>query len=261
MSTPTSRPARRFSSTACADGGRDELGRRSRAFRARELSLGRRAARRPSFDATGIWRPPEPNAPAPVAGDATPRVLRRPRTRRAGQRPRRCDSPTWGAAVGEPSAAAPQPELAEQPSPSKPPAPRVAPGRRPALKPAPSRPCCARSRRSRPSCPTEGPRRHGRPRLRRAQPRPPPTSSPTPRHRAPRRALSERQSSPAPEWPGQTAAASSSRPSTTSSISSSASAETCSPGSWLRSVPLARLTQGSPAAHRTLASEPPPVAM
>ncbi len=43
------------------------------------------------------------------------------------------------------------------------------------------------------------PRRPGRPRLRRAQPRPPPTSSPARRHTAPRRALSERQSSPAPE--------------------------------------------------------------
>src|SRR3954447_13122831 len=55
------------------------------------------------------------------------------------------------------------------------------------------------------------------------------------------------------------AAASSSRAKATSSMPSSAATETRSVGSWLRSVPLARLTHGSPAASSALASEPPPV--
>src|SRR3954453_4368944 len=55
------------------------------------------------------------------------------------------------------------------------------------------------------------------------------------------------------------AAASSSKAKATSSMPSSAATETRSVGSWLRSVPLARLTHGSPAASSALASEPPPV--
>src|SRR3954447_23495410 len=56
-------------------------------------------------------------------------------------------------------------------------------------------------------------------------------------------------------------AASSSSARATSSMPSSAATETRSVGSWLRSVPLARFTQGRPMASSALASEPPPVAM
>ena len=56
-----------------------------------------------------------------------------------------------------------------------------------------------------------------------------------------------------------TAAASSSSAKATSSMLSSASTETRSVGSWLRSVPLARFTHWNPATSSTLASEPPPV--
>ena len=54
-------------------------------------------------------------------------------------------------------------------------------------------------------------------------------------------------------------AASSKRTSATSSIPSSAATETRSVASWLRSVPLARLMHGKPAAWSALASDPPPV--
>src|SRR3954453_4864816 len=56
-------------------------------------------------------------------------------------------------------------------------------------------------------------------------------------------------------------AASSRRERVTSSIESSAATETRSVGSWLRSVPLATLTVGMPAASSTFASDAPPVAM
>ena len=57
----------------------------------------------------------------------------------------------------------------------------------------------------------------------------------------------------------QHVAAASSRASATSSIPSSAATLTRSPGSWLRSVPLARFAQEKPAASSALASEAPPV--
>ena len=57
------------------------------------------------------------------------------------------------------------------------------------------------------------------------------------------------------------AAASSTRARVTSSMPSRAATLTRSPGSWLRSVPLARFTHSKPAALNALASEPPPVSM
>ncbi len=65
---------------------------------------------------------------------------------------------------------------------------------------------------------------------------------------------------PAPQdQPRHAAATSSTSARTTSSIPSSAATLTRSVGSWLRSVPLARLVHGKPWASSALASEPPPV--
>src|SRR5688572_12591740 len=80
-----------------------------------------------------------------------------------------------------------------------------------------------------------------------------------PPHDGEETALVDRLGAEALEAGAHAVAASSSRTSATSSIPSSAATETRSVASWLRSVPLARLMQGKPAACRALASDPPPV--
>src|SRR5215204_2942702 len=80
-------------------------------------------------------------------------------------------------------------------------------------------------------------------------------------HTHPRDAPVERNPTAEPLEGHQRAPAPRTSASVTSSICSSASTVTDSSGSWFRSVPLARLTTGRPAATRAFASLAPPVEM